>query len=69
MENFGRTAPRDQERMFHNVIACNKREAFVQGSESDEAIHPSVMPRDGLLRSARNDGGGGKPGDDRARAV
>jgi hypothetical protein len=25
-------------------------------SESDEAIHPSVMPRDGLLRFARNDG-------------
>jgi hypothetical protein len=25
-------------------------------SVSDEAIHPSVMPRDGLLRCARNDG-------------
>jgi hypothetical protein len=24
------------------VIACDKREAFAQGSESDEAIHSSV---------------------------
>jgi hypothetical protein len=24
------------------VIACDKREAFAQGSESDEAIHPSA---------------------------
>jgi hypothetical protein len=37
------------------VIACDKREAFAQGSASDEAIHPSVMPCDGLLRFARND--------------
>ena len=27
------------------VIACDKREAFAQGSESDEAIQLSVMPR------------------------
>jgi hypothetical protein len=33
------------------VIACDKREAFAQGSESDEAIHQAVMLRDGLLRS------------------
>src|SRR6478736_3625449 len=38
------------------VIACDKRVAFAQGSPCDEAIHPSVMPRDGLLRFARNDG-------------
>jgi hypothetical protein len=39
----------------HPVIACDKREAFAQGSESDEAIQLSAMPRDGLLRFARND--------------
>jgi porphobilinogen synthase len=33
-------------------FACDKREAFAQGSESDEAIHPSVLPRDGLFRGA-----------------
>jgi len=37
------------------VIACDKREAFAQGSESDEAIHSFFVPRDGLLRFARND--------------
>ena len=26
----------------HSVIACDKREAFAQGSESDEAIHRSA---------------------------
>jgi hypothetical protein len=26
----------------HAVIACDKREAFAQGSESDEAIHASA---------------------------
>jgi hypothetical protein len=34
-----------------DVIACDKREAFAQGSESDEAIQLfSLLPRDGLLR-------------------
>src|SRR6185369_5020858 len=37
------------------VIACDKRKAFAQGSESDEAIHLSAMPHDRLLRFARND--------------
>jgi hypothetical protein len=37
------------------VIACDKREAFAQGSDSDEAIHLSFMPRVGLLRFGRND--------------
>jgi len=27
------------------VIACDKRGAFAQGSESDEAIHPSLRGR------------------------
>jgi hypothetical protein len=35
-----------------NVIACDKREAFAQGSVSDEAIQLSVTPRYGLLRGA-----------------
>jgi hypothetical protein len=35
-----------------NVIACDKREAFVEGSECDEAIHPSFAWQDGLLRGA-----------------
>src|SRR6185369_9054417 len=26
---------------WHSVIACDKREAFAQGSDSDEAIHLS----------------------------
>ena len=38
------------------VIACDKREAFAQGSESEEAIQLSVMSRYGLLRFACNDG-------------
>jgi hypothetical protein len=38
------------------VIACDKREAFAQGSEATkQSIHPSVVPHDGLLRFARND--------------
>jgi len=39
---------------FLLVIACDKREAFAQGSASDQAsiLH---MRRDGLLRFARND--------------
>ena len=28
--------------MSINVIACDKREAFAQGSDSDEAIHVSA---------------------------
>jgi hypothetical protein len=58
--------------MSHNIIACNKREAFVQGSASDAAIHLAAQRKNGLLRFARNDvdrprrtGSLGKPGDDR----
>jgi hypothetical protein len=32
------------------VIACDKREAFAQGSGSDEAIQLSFLLLDGLLR-------------------
>jgi hypothetical protein len=32
------------------------RLAVIARSASDEAIHPSVVPCDGLLRFARNDG-------------
>ena len=40
------------------VIACDKREAFAQGSEATkQSIYPR-MPKDGLLRFARNDGEG-----------
>jgi hypothetical protein len=39
----------------HSVIACDKREAFAQGSVSDEAIQSGVRDS-GLLRFARNDG-------------
>ena len=35
------------------VIACDKREAFAQGSASDEAIHTSFVTLDCF---ARNDG-------------
>ena len=36
------------------ISRCSLR--VIARSESDEAIHPSVMPQDGLLRCARNDG-------------
>src|SRR3981081_2455798 len=36
------------------VIACDKREAFAQGSPCDEAIHLSSCCRHGLLRFARD---------------
>jgi hypothetical protein len=41
--------------MLATVIACDKREAFAQGSE---ATKQSILRlwRDGLLRFARNDG-------------
>jgi hypothetical protein len=42
--------------MYLNVIACDKREAFAQGSDSDEAIQLSLLPLYGLRRFARNDG-------------
>jgi hypothetical protein len=39
------------------VIACDKREAFAQGSICDEAIHLAAQRKEaGLLRFARNDG-------------
>jgi hypothetical protein len=38
------------------VIACDKREAFAKRERSDEAIHLSFVPHDGLLRFAGNDG-------------
>jgi hypothetical protein len=36
---------------FSSVIACDKREAFAQGSASDEAIHSLRAKGSGLLRS------------------
>jgi hypothetical protein len=42
--------------VYLDVIACDKRKAFAQGSESDEAIHSFFARYDGLLRFARNDG-------------
>jgi hypothetical protein len=38
-------------RSSHPVIACDKREAFAQGSESDEAIQLSVISRMDCLAS------------------
>jgi hypothetical protein len=35
------------------VIACDKRKAFAQGSESDEAIHLSALA-DGWIASLRS---------------
>src|SRR5258708_13107468 len=43
LARLGRTAPRDREAVF------------TRHCERSEAIHLSVMPRHGLLRSARND--------------
>jgi hypothetical protein len=40
---------------FSTVIACDKREAFAQGSVSDEAIQPSRGAMD-CFAGARNDG-------------
>jgi hypothetical protein len=42
---------REKAESYRNVIACDKREALAQGSESDEAIHSFFVPCDGLLRS------------------
>jgi hypothetical protein len=58
MQNFGRIAPRECKIVFWpiHVIACNKRAAFVQGSE---ATPHSIAPhkrKNGLLRFTRNDG-------------
>ena len=41
--SLGRLAPRERGVLSFNalVIACDKREAFAQGSGSDEAIHTS----------------------------
>ena len=46
MKNFGRIAPRECGHMSIPVIAM---------SAATEAIQLFVMPRDGLLRYARND--------------
>ena len=50
----------DMDRVERNIariqVACDKREAFAQGSEATkQSIHPPVVPHDGLLRFARND--------------
>ena len=42
MQNLGQIMPRERGRMPIRVIACNKREAFVQGSE---ATRQSIAPR------------------------
>jgi hypothetical protein len=38
------------------VIACDKREAFAQGSEATKQSTLSLLLLHGLLRFARNDG-------------
>ena|ERR1700710_415853 len=43
MQNFGQKMPRERGPMSHHVIACNKREAFVQGSE---ATRQSILQRE-----------------------
>jgi hypothetical protein len=40
----------------YTVIACDKREAFAQGSEATKQSSLFFARRDGLLRCARNDG-------------
>ncbi len=49
-----RNAPRECGAAFF-VIACDKREAFAQGSEATKQFILFVAPRNGLLRFARND--------------
>src|SRR5262245_21971365 len=55
-QNLGRMALREDLLCVVRLLRrhCEER--------SDEAIHASVMPRDGLLRFARNDGGENVPG-------
>jgi hypothetical protein len=36
---------RENAELFLDVIACDKRKAFAQGSACDEAIHLSLLPR------------------------
>src|ERR1700716_2729516 len=52
--HLGRTAPREcgSVSLCLAVIACDKREAFAQGSPCDEAIHPDAQRKNGLLRGA-----------------
>src|SRR4029078_11093740 len=44
--NLGRNAPRERETVSA-VIACDKREAFAQGSACDEAIHVTASGASG----------------------
>jgi hypothetical protein len=49
VQKLGRTPRREKAGVCRDVIACDKREAFAQGSESDEAIYASLLSN-GLLR-------------------
>jgi hypothetical protein len=42
--------------LMSDVIACDKREAFAQGSDSDEAIHTYFLALMDCFANARNDG-------------
>jgi hypothetical protein len=51
LHNPGAIASREREVISIVVIACDKREAFAQGSDSDEAIQLSVPPRQSWIAS------------------
>jgi len=57
--NLGQFMSRDREimsaREIKSAVECKSLSAVIARSDSDEAIHASVMPHDGLLRFARND--------------
>jgi hypothetical protein len=50
LAQLGRNPRGGSEKLRPSVIACDKREAFAQGSESDEAIHLLSWCGNGLLR-------------------
>jgi hypothetical protein len=55
-EGFGQNpdaSRRGNAKVHPDVIACDKREAFAQGSESDEAIHSCCLMD--CFANARND--------------
>jgi hypothetical protein len=56
MHHSGASVPRGSKLVSIDVIACDKRKAFAQGSVSDEAIQVCFRKGPGLLRFARKDG-------------
>jgi hypothetical protein len=46
--------PTGESPVLHTVIACDKREAFAQGSPCDEAIHLAAQRKEVWIASLRS---------------